>query len=118
MVTKAVIRRTNSVARSCITNSKRRASCRVRTSATLFLPDFSLPPQLDEICALLGYYAAYSANSLPTFRDRNPRIELMTLKSADLDILLAYGFNLNANSKYLQISYAVNLYCKFAWAVS
>ena len=25
--------------------------------------------QVDEICALLGYYAAYSDNSLPTFRD-------------------------------------------------
>jgi len=24
---------------------------------------------VDEICALLGYYAAYSGNSLPAFRD-------------------------------------------------
>ena len=26
--------------------------------------------EVDEICALLGYYAAYSDNSLPTFRDK------------------------------------------------
>jgi hypothetical protein len=25
--------------------------------------------EADEICALEGYYAAYSSNSLPTFRD-------------------------------------------------
>jgi len=25
--------------------------------------------EVDEICAFLGYYAAYSGNSLPTFRD-------------------------------------------------
>ena len=25
--------------------------------------------EVDELCALLGYYAAYSGNSLPTFRD-------------------------------------------------
>jgi hypothetical protein len=25
--------------------------------------------KVDEICALLGYYAAYSGNFLPTFRD-------------------------------------------------
>jgi hypothetical protein len=24
---------------------------------------------IDDICALLGYYAAYSGNSVPTFRD-------------------------------------------------
>jgi hypothetical protein len=24
---------------------------------------------VDEICALLGYYSAYSGNSVPTFRD-------------------------------------------------
>jgi len=28
-----------------------------------------LPKELCEICALLGYYAAYVVNSLPTFRD-------------------------------------------------
>ena len=26
---------------------------------------------VDEICVLLGYYAAYSGNSLPTFRDKS-----------------------------------------------
>jgi hypothetical protein len=25
--------------------------------------------KVDEICALVGYYAAYGGNSLPTFRD-------------------------------------------------
>ena len=25
--------------------------------------------EVDEICAVLGYYVAYSGNSLPTFRD-------------------------------------------------
>jgi len=30
-----------------------------------------------EICALLGYYAAYGGNSLPTFRDN---LSVLTLK--------------------------------------
>ena len=29
--------------------------------------------EVDENCALLGYYAASSSNSLPTFRDRIPK---------------------------------------------
>jgi hypothetical protein len=34
------------------------------------LRDFRLPPGcVDEICALLGYYAAFSCISVPTFRD-------------------------------------------------
>jgi len=28
--------------------------------------------ELDEICALLGYYATYNSNSLPTFWDTGP----------------------------------------------
>ena len=31
--------------------------------------------KVDEICALLGYYAAYSGNSLPTFRYNRSRIQ-------------------------------------------
>jgi hypothetical protein len=34
---------------------------------------------VDEICALLGYYAAYSGNSLPTFRDNLPVLSSRTL---------------------------------------
>jgi hypothetical protein len=69
--------------------------------------------EVDEICALLGYYAPYSDNSLPTFRDnlsvpfsmaKNLRIELLTQKSANLNSLLAYAFNLKTNSEYLQIN--------------
>jgi hypothetical protein len=49
------------------------------------------PRQVDEICAPLGYYAAYSDNSLQTFRDNlsipSSRFTLrcvITQKSADL----------------------------------
>jgi hypothetical protein len=31
--------------------------------------DSRLPPQCNEICARLGYYAALSGNYVPTFRD-------------------------------------------------
>jgi len=37
--------------------------------------------EVDEICALLGYYADYSCNSLPTFRDNLsvPSVRVMIL---------------------------------------
>jgi hypothetical protein len=40
---------------------------------TKFLFDFRLPRYVNEICALLGYYAAESGNFLPKFRD-NPSV--------------------------------------------
>jgi hypothetical protein len=46
-----------------------------------------LPSMVDEICALLGYYAQYGVNSVPTFRDnlsfsssRVKQLECMTLE--------------------------------------
>jgi len=38
-------------------------------------------PRVDETCALLGYYAAYSGNSLPTFRD-NRSVPTSTVKKS------------------------------------
>jgi hypothetical protein len=32
--------------------------------------DFRLWRDVNKICALLGYYAAYSGNYIPTFRDK------------------------------------------------
>jgi len=46
---------------------------RSKIHTLLIISDFRR--EVDEICALLGYYAAYSGNSLPTFRYNRSRIQ-------------------------------------------
>jgi len=40
---------------------------------------------VDEVCALLGHYAVYSGNSLPTFRDK---LSVSSLRTKGLQELL------------------------------
>ena len=40
-----------------------------KRSHAVIMRDSRPPLEVGEICALLGHYAAYSGNSLPTFRD-------------------------------------------------
>jgi len=46
--------------------------------------------EVDKTCALLGYYTAYSVNSLPTFRD-NILVPPSRIKKSKKSSILKYG---------------------------
>jgi len=59
---------------------------------------------VDQICRLLGYYAAQSGNSIPTFRD-NPSVSSSRVKkskkSTDINVMLYFLEYLNYNYNYI-----------------
>jgi hypothetical protein len=51
-------------------NFKQRNGHKIRDSFHLICEISGFRHEADENCALLGYYTAYSGNSLPTFREK------------------------------------------------
>jgi hypothetical protein len=61
------------------------------------MSDLCFHCEVDEICTVLGYYAAYSDNSLPKFQDgllvRSSKVKKSNKKAFFLDLLMVEDGN-------------------------